>query len=35
MIGHDPTKVDELDYIRFLVAAQRVFSATEAARIRE
>ena len=28
-------KVDELDYIHFLVAAQRVFTTTEAARIRE
>ena len=28
-------KVDELDYIHFLVAAQGVFSTTEAARIRE
>ena len=28
-------KVDELDYIHFLVAAQRVFSTTEAARIRQ
>lgn len=27
-------KVDELDYIHFLVAAQRVFTTTEAARIR-
>lgn len=26
-------KVDELDYINFLIAAQRVFSATEAARV--
>ncbi|HID33004.1 MAG TPA: IS701 family transposase, partial [Anaerolineae bacterium] len=30
-----PPKVDELDYMHFLVAAQRVFSATEAARMRE
>ena len=28
------SKVDELDYIHFLVAAQRVFTTTEAARIR-
>ena len=28
-------KVDELDYIQFLIAAQRVFTTTEAARIRE
>ena len=28
-------KVDELDYIHFLVAAQRVFTTTEAARVRE
>jgi len=28
-------KVDELDYIHFLVAAQQVFTTTEAARIRE
>ena len=29
------SKVDELDYINFLVAAQRVFSTTEMARIRQ
>lgn len=28
-------KVDELDYIHFLVAAQQVFTTSEAARIRE
>ena len=28
-------KVDELDYIHFLIAAQDVFTATETARIRE
>ena len=28
----NPAKCDELDYIHFLVAAQRVFSNTEAAR---
>ncbi len=28
-------KVDELNYIHFLVAAQRVFTTTEAARARE
>ena len=28
-------KGDELDYIHFLVAAQQVFTATEAARIRK
>jgi hypothetical protein len=31
----NPSKVDELDYINFLIAAQKVFSATEAARVRE
>jgi len=30
-----PPKVDELGYIHFWVAAQRIFSATEAARMRE
>ena len=30
----NPAKVDELDYIHFLVAAQNVFRATEAARVR-
>lgn len=30
----NPAKVDELDYIHFLVAAQKVFSTTEAARVR-
>jgi len=29
----NPPKVDELDYIHFLIAAQRVFSAVEAARV--
>ena len=32
--GMNPPKVDELDYIQFLVAAQRVFSTVEAAKIR-
>lgn len=27
------TKVDELDYIHFLIAAQRVFSTVEAAKV--
>ncbi len=30
----NPPKVDELDYIHFLVATQRVFTTTEAARVR-
>lgn len=30
----NPAKVDELDYIHFLVAAQKVFSTTEATRVR-
>lgn len=30
----NPPKVDELDYIQFLVAAQQVFSTVEAARVR-
>ena len=30
----NPSKVDELDYIHFLVAAQKVFSTVEAAKIR-
>lgn len=29
----NPPKVDELDYIHFLIAAQRVFSAVEAAKV--
>jgi putative transposase len=28
----NPCKCDELDYIHFLIAAQKVFSCTEAAR---
>ncbi|MCS6910714.1 MAG: IS701 family transposase, partial [Anaerolineales bacterium] len=28
----NPAKCDALDYINFLIAAQRVYSATEAAR---
>lgn len=30
----NPAKVDELDYIQFLVAAQKVFSTVEAAKVR-
>jgi hypothetical protein len=30
----NPPKIDELDYIKFLIAAQKIFSATEASRIR-
>jgi len=28
----NPPKADELDYIHFLIAAQKVFTCTEAAR---
>jgi len=33
MKGMNAPKVDELDYLQFLIAAQKVFSTTEAARI--